>query len=64
MPSVIVTAQVEDSAEWEKGFRTHGALFNDMTITAIHFAATDENEVAIHFEATTSTSTSSCSKLQ
>ncbi len=51
MPSIIVTAQVEDSAEWEKGFRTHGALFNDMTITAIRFAATDENEVAVHFEA-------------
>ena len=26
MPKVIVTAQVEDSAKWEKGFRTHGDL--------------------------------------
>ena len=50
MPSVIITAQVEDAAEWEKGFRTHGELFKDQTVTAIQFNATDENEVAIVFE--------------
>ena len=50
MSRVIVTAQVEDSTEWEKGFRTHGELFNDYTSKAIHFAVTDENEVAIHWE--------------
>ncbi len=50
MPSIIVTAQVEDSANWEKGFLTHGELFKDMTATAVRFTATDENEVAIHFE--------------
>ena len=50
MPSIVVTAQVEDAANWEKGFRTHGELFKDMTVTGIHFTATDENEVAIHFE--------------
>ena len=50
MPSVIITAQVEDSADWEKGFRTHGGLFNDYTATAIHFTATDENEIAILWE--------------
>lgn len=50
MTSVIVTAQVEDSAKWEKGFRTHGELFKDMTATAIHFTATGGNEVAVHFE--------------
>ena len=47
MARVIVTAQVEDSAAWEKGFRTHGDLFNEYTATAIHFTATPENEVAI-----------------
>ncbi len=47
---IIITAQVEDSANWEKGFRTHGGLFNDYTATAIHFTATDENEVAILWE--------------
>jgi hypothetical protein len=50
MPRVIMTAQVEDSADWEKGFRTHGGLFNDYTATAIHFTATNENEVAILWE--------------
>ena len=50
MPSIIVTLQVEDSANWEKGFRTHSELFKDMTVTAMHFTATDENEVAIQFE--------------
>jgi hypothetical protein len=50
MARVIVTAQVEDSVKWEEGFRTHGALFNDMTVTAIQFTTTDENEVAIDFE--------------
>jgi hypothetical protein len=27
MPRVIITAQVEDAANWEQGFRTHGELF-------------------------------------
>ncbi len=50
MPRMIITTQVEDAAEWEKGFRTHGRLFKDYTATAIHFTATDENEVAIYWE--------------
>jgi cytochrome c2 len=50
MATVIVTAQVEDSANWEEGFRTHGELFNDYTSTAIKFTSTAENEIAIHWE--------------
>jgi len=46
----IVTAQVEDSANWEIGFRSHAGIFNEYTATAIHFAATDDNEVAILWE--------------
>ena len=52
MPKVIVTAQVENSANWENGFRNHAGLFNDYTATAIDFAATDDNEVAILWEVT------------
>ena len=52
MSRIIVTAQVEDSTNWERGFRTHADLFNDYTATAIHFSATDENEVAILWEVT------------
>jgi hypothetical protein len=47
---VIITAQVEDSANWEIGFRSHEELFTDYTATAIHFTATDDNEVAILWE--------------
>ena len=46
----IVTAQVEDSASWEKDFRSHAGLFKAYTATAIHFSATDDNEVAILWE--------------
>ena len=52
MPKVIVTAQVEDSANWEIGFRSHAGLFNDYTATAISFSATDDNEVAILWDVT------------
>jgi len=51
MSRIIITAQVEDSTNWENGFRTHGDLFNAYTATAIHFTATDDNEVAILWEA-------------
>ena len=50
MSRIIITAQVEDSANWENGFRSHVGLFKDYTATAIHFAATDDNEVAILWE--------------
>jgi len=46
----IITAQVEDSTNWEKGFRSHASLFNEYTATAIHFAATSDDEVAIVWE--------------
>ena len=51
MPRIIITAQVEDSANWETGFRNHEELFReDYTATAIHFSTTDENEVAVLWE--------------
>ena len=50
MSRIIITAQVEDSANWENGFRSHVGLFNDYTATAVHFAATEDNEVAILWE--------------
>ncbi len=51
MPRIIITAQVEDAANWEKGFRTHGDLFREQTTTAVNFTVTNDNEVAVHFEA-------------
>ena len=50
MTRAIVTAQVEDSANWENDFRSHVELFRGYTATAIHFSTTDDNEVAILWE--------------
>ncbi len=50
MPRVIITAQVDDAANWEKGFRSHGDLFKEQTVSVVNFAATDDNEVALVFE--------------
>ncbi len=52
MPRVICTAQVEDAAKWEKGFRTHGDLFKSQTVNSpIHFNVSPQNEVVIYFGA-------------
>lgn len=50
MPRVIITAQVEDAANWEEGFRTHGELLRSMSSTVTHFATTDDNEVVLYAE--------------
>ena len=49
MARIIVTAEVEDSANWEQGFRTHGDLFQEYTATSIEFK-NENNEVAILWE--------------
>ena len=51
MPKVVVTAQIEDPAAWEKGFRTHADLFRSQTVTKpIHFTVIDGNQAAVCFE--------------
>lgn len=50
MPRIVLTAQVENSAEWEKKFRTHGELLHGMGTTVTHFAATGDNEVVLYAE--------------
>ena len=50
MPRVIFTAQVEDSAKWESGYRTHGELLGSMTMEAAYFTVTNQNELAIYTE--------------
>ena len=52
MPRVIITAQVEDGAKWEEGFRTRGDLLRSMTSTVTHFSVSAENEVALYAEPT------------
>lgn len=47
---VVVTAQVEDSAKWEEGFRTHGDLLGSMSQSATYFATTGDNEIVLYAE--------------
>ncbi|HUE89884.1 MAG TPA: hypothetical protein VMO26_27720 [Vicinamibacterales bacterium] len=53
MPKLVFTCQVEDGAEWEKKFQTHGDLFKSATITgSIAYGINDKNEVGSVFEVT------------
>ncbi len=48
MPRVVITAQVEDPAKWEEGFRTHGGLLGTMSQTSTFFSMNDDNEVVLY----------------
>lgn len=51
MAKVVITAEVEDLVQWEKGFRTHGDLFRSQTVTKpISISTNENNEVALIFE--------------
>ncbi len=50
MAKVIITAEVEDVAKWEEGFRTHADLFRSQTITKMVFGIGEGNEVALYSE--------------
>jgi len=50
MAKVIITAQVEDSAKWEEGFRTHGELLRSMTSTVTYFTISKDNELTLYAE--------------
>jgi hypothetical protein len=53
MARVVVTAQVEDLAKWEQGFRTHGDLFRTMAIISpVRYATTEGNHVAVYGDTT------------
>lgn len=48
MTKVIITADVEDAAKWEQGFRSHVELFSTMTISnSIELTTNDKNEVCL-----------------
>ena len=47
MPKVVVIAEVEDLAKWEKGFRTHGDLFRQMGISKMEYVTGDGNQFAV-----------------
>ena len=51
MPRVVLTAEVEDGARWEAGFKTHGDVFRNQTaVSPIQYTVNDQNEVAITCE--------------
>ena len=50
MPRVMITAEVENSAKWEKGFRTHGDLLKSMSQSATYFTTTGDNKVFLYSE--------------
>jgi hypothetical protein len=52
MPRVIVTAEVENLAKWEKGFQTHGDLFRKMGISRMEYATSGGNQIAVCGETT------------
>jgi hypothetical protein len=46
MTKVIITANVEDSAKWEDGFRSNAYLFRGMSLSkTIQFSANDNNDL-------------------
>lgn len=50
MPKVIITAQVQDGAKWEKNFRTHGDVFRTYGLAApVHYTVKG-NEVTLCME--------------
>ena len=51
MPTVIITAQVQDPVKWEQSFRTHGDLFRSYSVRKpIRLATIAGNEVAVCME--------------
>ena len=48
MAKVILTADVEDSAKWEQGFRTHVDLFRSMSVSKpIQLTTNENNEICL-----------------
>jgi hypothetical protein len=50
MHRVVIVAEVEDTAKWEEGFRTHGDLFKSQTVATCRYATTGDHEVTVCFE--------------
>ncbi len=48
MAKIIITAQVEDAAKWEEGFRTHGDLLRSMTSKVTYFTISKDSEMTLY----------------
>jgi hypothetical protein len=47
VPRVVLTAEVDDLATWERGFRTHGDLFRQMGVLSMEYCTSEGNRVAV-----------------
>ena len=47
MPKVLITAEVDDLEKWERGFRTRGALFEQMAVSHMEFGTAEGNRIAV-----------------
>ncbi|MGW8369826.1 MAG: hypothetical protein ACWGPN_14260 [Gammaproteobacteria bacterium] len=47
MPKIILTADVEDGASWERSYRTHADLFRSAGIDAVHYTVGKDNHVVM-----------------
>ncbi len=50
MPKILQTAQVEDVAKWEEGFRTHGDIMRNATMSGPIGIGSEGNVIAVCFE--------------
>jgi hypothetical protein len=47
MSIVILTADVEDGAAWERAYRTHGELFKEAGLSTFHYSVDDDGHVVM-----------------
>jgi hypothetical protein len=47
MSKIILTADVEDGAKWERNYRTHGDLFKAAGIGTVHYTVGEDNHVVM-----------------
>jgi hypothetical protein len=47
MPTVILTADVEDGAAWERAYRTHGDLFKAAGLGKFQYTVGDDGHVVM-----------------
>jgi len=47
VPRVVLTAEVDNLATWEQGFRTHGDLFRQMGVSSMEYCTSEGNRVAV-----------------
>jgi hypothetical protein len=52
MTMIVLTAEVEDTAKWEKAFRTHADLFKTMGVASSYdYSIGEDSHVAVCAEA-------------